>query len=130
MDTLVDAQVRVVTVYPEQARVGLQAELALLVGAQTLIFNELPMVLLQDSVRFAGKGEARVRIRGVDIHRIHYEHTPTERVLELERRIQELEDEMGVLDDEQAVLDAQTNYLKGLLEATDQYARWLAIGRT
>ena len=130
MDIVVESKVNVVTVYPEQARVGLQAELWLSAGRQTLIFDELPMALLQDSVRFAGKGTARIRIQGVDLNRVHYERTPSEKVMELEGKIQEVEDDLGDLADEQAVLEAQANYLRGLLEATDQYARGLARGRT
>jgi len=130
MDIFVEAKVTDVTVYPEQARVVLQAKILLTEGVQTLIFDELPMTLLQDSVRFAGKGAAQVRIHGVDLNRIHYERTPTEKVMDLEAKIQDIEDDLGVLADEKAVLEAQAKYLKGLLEATDQYARGLARGQT
>jgi uncharacterized protein (TIGR02231 family) len=130
MDILVEAKVNVVTVYPEQARVSLRAEIPLVEGVQTLIFDELPIALLQDSVRFAGKGAAQVRIHGVDLNRVHYERTPTEKVMDLEGKIQELEDDLSVLADEEAVLEAQAKYLKGLLEATNQYARGLARGQT
>lgn len=130
MDIFVEAKINIVTVYPELARVGLQAETLLSKGVQTLIFDQLPMTLIQDSVRFTGRGAAEVRIHGVDLSRIQFESTPTEKVMTLEEKIQALEDELGALFDEKAVLEAQATYLKGLLEATDQFARGLARGLT
>ncbi len=130
MDIIVEAKINTVTVYPELARVGMEAETLLSEGVQTIVFDQLPMTLLEDTVRFAGRGAADVRIHGVDLRRIHFESTPAEKVMVLEESIQEIEDELGALFDEKAVLEAQATYLKGLLEATDQFARGLAKGQT
>jgi len=130
MNDVLNTKVKTVTVYPDQARVTIVGDINLEKGNQRIVFDELPLVLQPDSVRVGGKGEAKVRIISVDVKRAHYEHAPVEEVRTLETKIEKLEDERRILVDEVAVLTSQRKYLDGLREATKQYARGLALGRT
>jgi len=130
MDTQVSYTVGSVTVYANQARVTVYGELPLKSGRQTLLFDDLPVSLIQDSVRFSGRGEASVRVFGVDLRRTHHEQTTAPKVRELEKKIEEIEDRLLELSDDKDVLEAEAEYILGMLEATEQYARGLAIGRT
>lgn len=130
MENVLDAGITSVTVYPDQARISLSGEVDLESGPQKVIFDELPLSLLSESVRVKGQGLAKVRILSVDVRRTHYQQTPLVKVRELEDQIEQLQDEIIGLEDEQAVLQAQVGYLDGLRQASEQYARGLAFGRT
>ncbi len=127
---VLDVEVNEVTVYPDQARVSLAGRLELERGLQKVVFEELPLALIPESVRMAGKGEARVRLLNVDVRRAHYERTPQAMARQLEDEIVEAKDDLQVLNDEQEVLQAQGTYIEGLRQASEQFARGLALGRT
>jgi uncharacterized protein (TIGR02231 family) len=130
MDIALTVKVTEVTVYTQQARVTVHGEVKLETGTHRLIVEELPLSLDTETVRVGGFGSAQVRLYGVDIRRHHYEETPVERVHELELAIESLEDEILAIDDEDEILQAQERYLEGLRDASEQYARGLALGRT
>ena len=130
MEYVLDAEITSVTVYPNQARITLSGELELESGSHKVIFDELPLSLLSESVRVSGQGHAKVRLMSVDVRRTHYEQTPIVKVRELEDQIEQLQDEIRGLEDEQAVQEAQVGYLDGLRRASKQYARGLAFART
>ncbi|MCI0396986.1 MAG: mucoidy inhibitor MuiA family protein [Chloroflexi bacterium] len=130
MEIPVETSVAAVTVYPDRARVTCRGQAQLATGLQRLIVDNLPLTLQPDSVRVGGRGTAQVRILGVDVNRAFYEQTPAEKVRELEQQIERLEDELRVLTDRQAAQAAHAKYLEGLRQATQEYARGLARGRT
>ncbi len=130
VNQVLDVKVHEVTVYPDQARVSLAGKLELKPGRQKIVFEDLPLVLVPESVRMGGKGEAKVRLLNVDIRRAHYERTPQAKARQLEDEILEVEDDLKALVDEQEVMKAQGRYLEGLRQASEQFARGLALGRT
>ncbi len=119
-----------VTVYPDRARVTCRGTAEVTTQTRYLLLEELPLTLEIDSVRVSGKGSARVRLLGVEVNHRFYEETPATRVRELEQQIEQLEDENKVIEDEKAVWAAQAQYLNGLRQATAEYAKGLARGRT
>ena len=130
MEVKVEARITAVSVYPDRARISCSGESALEPGVQQLIIDDLPLVLEPDSVRAAGAGEARVRLLGVDVHRHHYEETPAEKVRQLEQEIEALNDELRILEDDKAGWLAHAKYLDGLRQATTQFAKGLARGKS
>ena len=126
----VSSQIETVVVYPDRARVTRRGTVELTPETTQLVFSELPLTLLPDSVRVSGRGTARVRISGVDLRRAFYQETPAERARELEAAIEALQDDNRVLEDQGRMLDAQLKYLDGLREATREYARGLARGQS
>lgn len=130
LDVISDAKITKVTVYPSQARITMKGSLDLKPGPRKVSFDDLPLSVIAESVRVSGKGEAKVRLMSVDVRRIHYEKPPLLKVRELEDRIEQLLDESRAFDDERAVQESQVDYLNGLRQASKQYARGLAQGRT
>ncbi|MCP4425588.1 MAG: mucoidy inhibitor MuiA family protein [Chloroflexi bacterium] len=130
MEITVEAAISKVTVYPDRARVTHRGECDVAPGIHKLLFEELPLALMPDSVRAVGSGTARARLLGVDVSRRYYEETPAERVGQLEREIEQVNDEMRVLEDDKAGWLAHGKYLDGLRQATVEFAKGLSRGRT
>lgn len=130
MEIPVETTVANVVVYPDRARVTSHGRCDLAEGSHQLVVGELPLALEPDSVRASGAGSARVRLRSVDVQRRHYAVAPSAEVAGLERKIEELQLSLRTLADRQAVKQASINHLNGMREATSEYARGLARGRS
>jgi len=130
MEIPVETSITTVVVYPDRARVTCRGRSELTEGLHQILVGELPLALEPESVRAGGAGTARVRLRGVDVHRRHYAQAPAANVTALEEQIETLQDELQALDDRQAVKQASIDHLDGLRDATTEYAWGLARGRT
>ncbi|MDA0244010.1 MAG: mucoidy inhibitor MuiA family protein [Chloroflexi bacterium] len=131
MTTPLTSHISAVTVFPDRARVVRKGTAVLdQTGPQQLLFDNLPLTLDRESVRVAGQGTARVRIRSVDVAHRFYEQTPAERVREIEEAIQVGQDELATLEGELAILNTHAKHTAGLWEATAAYAAGLSRGRS
>lgn len=130
MEIMVESKITAVSVYPDRARISCRGECEVEPGTHQLIIDELPLVLVPDSVRVAGAGSAQVRLLGVDVRRHHYEETPAERVHQLEQEIETLSDELRQLEDDKAGWLAHAKYLDGLRQATAEFAKGLSRGKS
>ena len=129
MEITINTVVSTVVVYPDRARVTTAGRAELTAGLHQLIVGELPLALEPESVRAAGAGAARVRLRSVDVQRRHYVQTPSANVTALEEQVVRVQAELQALDDRQAVIQASIDHLDGLRKATTEYAWGLARGR-
>src|SRR5215207_1164026 len=100
------------TVFPDRARVTRTGQMQLEIGVHKLEVANLPLNLLPESVRAAGRGTAQAKLLGVSTRIEHFTETPAEQVAALEKAIQAGEDEdagwlaqIGVLEREQKYLD-------------------------
>jgi uncharacterized protein (TIGR02231 family) len=116
-----------VTVFPDRARVLRRGRVKLEPGLHPLDFAGLPLTLLPDSVRAAGRGSARARLLGVDVRVQNYLETPAESVRELEAKIQAATDADADLAARAEVRDKAQKALDGLAAQSDVYARGLAL---
>ena len=130
MEIPVETTVTSVVVYPDRARVTCVGRAELAEGTHQIVVGELPLAMEPDSVRAAGSGTARVRLRSVDVQRRHYAAAPAANVTALEEQINKLQMDLQELVDRQAVKQASIGHLGGLREATTEYARGLARGRS
>jgi len=123
MDTLPTS----VTVFPDRARVTRQGRVALAVGLQKIEIDNLPLALVQDSVRASGKGTARAKLVGVSTRLENFFDTPAEAARELELKIQTAEDADMDLIARGGVLEKEQKYLEGLAAQSEMFARGLAL---
>jgi uncharacterized protein (TIGR02231 family) len=120
-----------VTVYPDRARVTRRGMVELKQSEHRLQVGELPLSLLPESVRAAGKGTAQARILAVDVARTFYQEPPTAIVAELEREIEKVEDQDKALADQAAAHQAQLEFLKGLgAAAGENLSKGIAFGKS
>lgn len=130
MEINVETAVTQVTVYPDRARVTAVAECECEPGLHRLLVAELPLTMETDSVRVTGQGTAHVRILSVDVMRRFYEQTPAARLRDLLREIEQVEAEISEINDGKEGWLAHGRYLDGLRQATEEYAKGLARGKT
>jgi uncharacterized protein (TIGR02231 family) len=116
-----------VTVFPDRARVTRRGRLTLEPGLHNLEIADLPLTLVQDSVRATGRGTARARLLGIRIEIRNYRETPAEAPRELEAQIQTLEDADADLGARAEVLGNAQKALDGLAAQSKVFARGLAF---
>ena len=107
----VDSTLSSVTVYADRAVVTRSAKLALgASGPFEAVFERLPQGILDDSLRVAGSGTAKVTILDVTARAEYVDFTPNERVEALETSLRDLQKQRREVDDRtQALAKAQKN---------------------
>jgi len=123
------APIVAVTVHPDRARVTRRSTVALAAGATELVVAGLPEMLLDDSVRVAGRSDQTVRVVGVDVVRRDLVAAPDERVRAAEQALREAERALAAIDGADAGDAAREQLLQRLaLRSGDRLARALAEG--
>ena len=124
------SRITAVTVYSDRALTTRYATLTLKPGSYLIAFEDLPTLILDDSVRVDGKGTAVTTISGVEIKRTFLEQSGEKRVLELQEEIRGLERRSGALDAKRAGIMSQKAFLESIRVAWgDRISKELAIGR-
>lgn len=123
------ATISAVTVYADRAQVTRSASLKLKPGSYLVVFEGLPPLIQDDSVRVEGKGGAAT-IVGLEIKRAFLEQSGEKRVIELDEEIQALERRLAALDAKKAGLAAQKAFLDSIrVSWGERISKELAIGR-
>ena len=125
--TLLETRPTAVTVFPDRARVTRAGQAALHTGLQRLEVGNLPLALLPDSVRAAGRGTARAKLLGVSTRLEQFTDAPAETVRDLEQRIQALEDADADLAARAGLLEREQEHLHHLGAQAETFARGLAL---
>lgn len=102
------------TVYNNRAKVTRVAEVDVPAGAQTIVFKDLPALLLPDSLRAEGTAKAEVKF-GAVAHKVVMESdfaSPREK--ELSDRLQALNDRRRVIEAEGEAIGAQKRFLENM----------------
>ena len=118
-----------VTVYPDRAQVTCHGDVKVSPDVNTLLFDQLPLSMEKESVRVVGTGTVPVRVLGIDVLHEHYEQSPSAVIQKLEAEIDTLNGELMAVEDEIAIWEAEADQLRGLRQATDEYAKGLSRGR-
>lgn len=103
-----------VTVYSDRAMVTRKASLGLDQGNYIISFDDLPIGLIEDSIRVREEGEAIAKITGIEFKKIFLEEAPEERVRRLEDEILSQKDESALIDSQVAVLNSQKAFLESI----------------
>ncbi|GAA1768787.1 DUF4139 domain-containing protein [Luedemannella helvata] len=124
---IVSAPIVAVTVYPDRARITRRGRVDLVAGEHKVVFDDLPLQLVTDSVRVAGTGPATVL--GVDVARRYRPRTTDATAERLEEQLREARGELAALADDEAIADERLDFLSRLgRSATGAFARALAAG--
>lgn len=87
---IANSEIKAVTVFADRAQVTRGATLALKAGNNLVSFENLPALMMEDSLRTEGKGGGRARIAGITVKNVFLDRTR-------EKRVRELEDEIAAL---------------------------------
>lgn len=116
-----------VTIFPHRARVTRAGRLTLEPGLRRIEITNLPLALIPESVRAAGKGAAHAKLLGVSTRLENYLETPAETTLELETKVQEINDADANLAARSLVLEKEQRSIDGLADQSEMFARGLAL---
>ncbi|MBQ1783488.1 MAG: mucoidy inhibitor MuiA family protein [Gammaproteobacteria bacterium] len=104
-----------VTVYPDRAQVSRSLTMELPAGSHTLLVEQLPVSLNQESLRVSGSGTAAVRISAVDLRPVYLTAAANERQRQLQQQLTELRDQEAGLQARQIALDSQSAFINALV---------------
>jgi uncharacterized protein (TIGR02231 family) len=122
-------QITAVTVYSDRALVSRTASLKLKPGSYLVVFEGLPTLIQDDSVRVVGKGAAAT-IVGLETRKSFLAQSGETKVRELDEEILTLERRAASLDAKKAGLAAQKAFLDSIrVSWGERISKELAIGR-
>jgi len=129
-EILTKSSISSVTVYPDRASVTREADLSLVPGVHSVIFDDLPSALIPNSVRVSGKGTALVRILGVDVSSQYLESSLLPEIKKLEKEIADVQLEIDKIRDRIDVLESEEKFLKSIESSTSAKAsQEVALGK-
>ncbi len=106
-----------VTIYPDRATIVRDADLTLGSGTHSVIFENLPVTLIPNSLRVSGKGTAVVKVVGLDLTTQYLEFALLPEVKKLQAEIDAQELEMSKTVNKIEVLNTQEKFLKSIESA-------------
>ncbi len=106
-----------VTIYPDRATIVRDADLTLGSGTHSVIFENLPVTLIPNSLRVSGKGTAVVKVVGLDLATQYLEFALLPEVKKLQAEIDAQELEMRKTNNKIEVLHTQEKFLKSIESA-------------
>ncbi|MDH5467713.1 MAG: mucoidy inhibitor MuiA family protein [Candidatus Aminicenantes bacterium] len=106
-----------VTIYPDRATIVREADISLAVGNHLIVFDNLPVTLIPNSLRVSGKGTAVVKVVGIDLASQYLEAALLPDVKKLQEEIDALQLEMNKTVDRIEVLETQEKFLKSIESA-------------
>ncbi len=104
-----DQKITAVTVYPDRALVTRGGTVKLDAGIQSIVFDNLPLNLEEDSVR--AKAQGKLKILGVEMRRDYKEATVSTAMTQLQDELTKLDDQIRTYTDEQSDLSRRNDFL-------------------
>jgi len=124
------ARISAVTVYSDRALTTRSATLNLKPGSHLIVFENLPALIQDDSVRVQGTGSAATTITGLETKRSFLEQSGEQRIKELDEEIRGLERRSAALDAKKSGLSSQKAFLESIRVAWgERISKELAVGR-
>lgn len=123
-------RITAVTVYADRALTIRSTTLTLKPGGYLIAFENLPVLIQDDSIRVEGRGSAGATIVGLEVKRAFLAQSGEKRVKALDEEIRELELRSGALDAKKAGLSSQKAFYESIRVAWgERISKELAIGR-
>lgn len=116
--TPVDSRITSVTVYADRAIVTRTASNEFAAGEHTLVFENLPAAIVDQSLQASGFGVPGATILDVSAQNVFAEATTNERVKSVEDQIRNLQKQRRVLDDRSKILEEQRAFVQRMLQAS------------
>lgn len=125
----ISSTIAAVTVYKDRASVIRKGKTSLSAGTHSLFFTNLPIEIVDQSVRVSGEGEG-ARILDVKVETMYTDTIPQERLRTLQTQLEELQEEMKTVDDKIVVLQSQLDFINKIkIEHADNISKDLKITR-
>lgn len=124
------SRIESVTVFADRAQVTRSATLSLKAGSNLVSFDNLPLLMAEDSLRAEGKGSGRARIAGITMKNVFLERTKEKRVRELEDEISALTRRVEVLEAKRKGLASQKAFIESIRVGwSERISKELSLGK-
>jgi uncharacterized protein (TIGR02231 family) len=108
------SKVKTVTVYPDRALVTRSAEIELKRGINEVALRDLPIGIVDETVRAKATGGEAVRLVGTEVKSYHIRKVEEEKIKELLEKREKLLADVKVIDDEIFALGAEREFILSL----------------
>ncbi len=120
MLTTVDTAITKVTVYTDRALITRQGNIQLTGTETKLVIEKLPMTIDPESIRVNGRGQAAVKILGVNGERRLFTQPVNDKIAEVTAQIEALTVEQQQLQTQIATVQMQSDFVIGLQQKTEE----------
>ncbi len=110
----VESKVTSVTIYSDRAKVTRTATVNIKEGEQKIIFNNLPALLIPESLQVKGKSKANVKFGAVISKQIISSELTSEREKELNNQLEKFKDQIKSIKAEKKALKSQEEFIHNL----------------
>jgi hypothetical protein len=124
-----DSRITAVTVYSDRAIVTRTQSVDLAAGEHSILFDNLPAALTDESLQASGKGVNGATILDVKTQNIFVETNVNERVKVLDDQLKAVQKQRRVLDDRVKILEEQRGFILRMLQASTAPAGTAATNR-
>ncbi|MCU0445145.1 MAG: mucoidy inhibitor MuiA family protein [Microscillaceae bacterium] len=112
MNQSLNSQISQVTVFPDRAQITRTAQLDLAIGEHTLVFDQLPDTIDQNSVQVSGEGKAI--LANVKFQKVYYETlSDSARQTFYDEKLR-LEDELKILNQKNKRLEQEKEFIENI----------------
>jgi len=124
------SRIESVTIFPDRATIVRRSQVRPVLGAQSVVFSGLPVSLLANSLRVAGRGTAVVKILGLEAAAEFQDAALLPEVKKLESEIEAQTLVLAKLKGDAEVLDAQEKFVLSIEASTAAKAgEQVALGK-
>lgn len=113
-DQQVRSKVSAVTVYPDRALITRTATFNLTPGTSTVAFGNLPVGLVDQSIRVSGDAESAVKILDVQVKTAYTDTIPDSRIKNLQDKLSSLKSQEQILTKRIEVLKTEMSFIDSL----------------
>ena len=126
----VKSGIATVTVFADRAQVTREAALTLKAGTNLVSFDNLPLLMAEDSLRAQGKGTGRARIGGITVKKVFLDRTQEKRVREIEDEIAALTRRVESIEARRKALASQRTFIDSIRVGwSERISKELALGK-
>jgi uncharacterized protein (TIGR02231 family) len=120
MLTTVDTAITKVTVYTDRALITRQGNVQLTGTETQLVIEKLPMTIDPESIRVSGRGQAAVKILGVNSEFRRFTQPVNDKIAEVTAQIEALTVEQQQIQTQMATVQMQSDFVIGLQQKTEE----------
>lgn len=102
------------TIYPDRAMITRVVKEQIAAGDQMLVLSDMPVGLLDNTVRVAGAGDSPVKILDVRVMTVFLDTIPEDRIRELQNRLKTLRNDEQKIYDGLSILRSQKEFVDSL----------------
>lgn len=125
-----NSRISAVTVFADRAQVTRNAAVFLKKGSNFVLFENLPQLMVDDSIRVEGKGAGRAGVAGITLKKVFLEKVQEKRVRELEEEIASLTRKIESIDAKRKALSAQRAFIDSIRVGwSERISKELAAGK-